>query len=570
MHRINCNLRNSLRVFVLVALMPGCSQNPTRNAVVMDTGLPLSDNMRSYDVDRYTLRHHIDVDRKRIDGSATVSVDVLRDLNELELDFDGHYKISRIETEGQALDFRRTSEKLFVSFAETQSAGSEVSVTVHYGGRPVEAANPPWDGGFTWAETPSGKPWIATSFQGEGCDIWWPCKDHPSDEPSGVDLFITVTDELVVASNGVLVEVSDSSNGARTWHWQTNVSTNLYGIALNIAPYVAIKGEYTSTNGTVFPTVFYAVEDHEEEARKLFADEMDLIIEFFERRVGPYPWAQEKLGIAETPHLGMEHQTINAYGNEFKRDDYGFDWLLHHEFAHEWFGNLMSSGNYADLWLHEGAGAYMQVVQTEEVMGDAAAHHRLYRAYLAIDACQPIAPRGEFSNDEMYNDGDGPAVNIYNKGSWVLHSLRYLLGERRFWDSIRMLVYDSKEPWKLRPPIAPRHRSTDEFLKIASDIANEDVAWFFDVYVRSGELPSLTSVQDADDVVLTWTATDALPFNMPVPVRVGNTIQRVEFEDNVARLSNTRLRDILIDPNMRVLRKLPSVPSCNEQRLDEA
>ena len=81
------------------------------------------------------------------------------------------------------------------------------------------------------------------------------------------------------------------------------------------------------------------------------------MIDFFERVVGPYPWGPEKLGIAETPHLGMEHQTVNAYGNEFERDDYGFDWLLHHELSHEWFGNLVSASNYADLWIHEGFAA---------------------------------------------------------------------------------------------------------------------------------------------------------------------------------------------------------------------
>jgi aminopeptidase N len=551
-------------------VLGGCATNPERNDVLMDTGRPLTNNMQAYDVDRYTLRHEILVDEKAISGSATIAFDVVASMNVLELNFDGFYDIDRIEADGAPLDFEQTESMLSIDLGQNLQPGDAGAVTVFYEGRPVEATRPPWNGGFTWEETPSGQPWIATSFQGEGCDIWWPCKDHPGDEPSGVDLYITVPGELVVASNGVLIDVVDEPSGKKTFHWQTNVSTNIYGIALNIAPYVEIRSEYESSNGTVIPVVFYAIEDHEEEARELFDRDMHEMIEFFERTVGPYPWGQEKLGIAETPHLGMEHQTINAYGNKFRRDNYGFDWLLHHEFAHEWFGNLVSASNYADLWLHEGAGAYMQTVYTQEFMGDAAAHHRMYRSYLGINACLPVAPRGEFSDDEMNADGTGSAVNIYTKGSWVLHSLRYLLGEEKFWEAIRVLLYDTAEPEKLTPPIDARHRTTDDFARIAGEIAGSNLGWFFEVYVRGGELPALVAEQDGDDVVLRWNITDDLAFNMPTPVRIDSSIERIEFNDNMARLADTQLADIQIDPNMDILRQLPSLPTCEEQRAEEA
>ncbi|MGI9206146.1 MAG: M1 family metallopeptidase [Woeseiaceae bacterium] len=551
-------------------LLNGCSDDQVRNDVVVDTGLPLTDNMRSYDVDRYTLRHEILVARKSIAGFATITFDVLARMDVLELDFDGNYDIDFVESDGDTLAFEQTESKLFVHFTRPLEVGESGNVTVSYTGQPLEAKLPPWDGGFTWEQTPSGKPWIATSFQGEGCDIWWPCKDHPSDEPSGIDLFITVPSDLIVAANGVLIDVIDEGQDKKTFHWQSNVSTNTYGVAINIAPYVAIESEYQSTNGTAVPVVFYAIEDHEEEARSLFDRDMHPMIEFFERVVGPYPWGHEKIGIAETPHLGMEHQTINAYGNEFKRDDYGFDWLLHHEFSHEWFGNLISAPNNADLWLHEGAGAYMQMVFTQETMGDAAAHHRMYKSYLAIDSCLPVAPRGEFSVDQMNAEETGSAVNIYTKGSWVMHSLRYLLGDDRFWAAVRMLVYDNSEPAKQVGPISARHRTTDDFLRISSEIANSDLSWFFEVYLRTGELPELVREQVGADIVLRWNTAGDLPFNMPVPVRINGAITRVEFLDNTARLSDTEQGAIQIDPNMQVLRKLPSLPTCEEQRAEKA
>jgi len=567
-------MRRPIKVHLCIVIaglvLIGCAGDVKRNDVVLDTGLPITDNMRAYDVDRYTLRHEIFVERKAIAGSATVTFDVLESMDVLELNFDGYYNIDRVESNDNELSYEQTESKLFVTLAKTAQPGESGSVTVFYEGVPIEAELPPWKGGFTWEQTPSGKPWIATSFQGEGCDIWWPCKDHPSDEPSGVDLYITVPGDLVVASNGVLIGVNDEPRGRKTFHWQTNVSTNIYGIALNIAPYILIESEYESTNGTIIPVVFYAIEDHEEQARELFDREMHRTIEFFERVVGPYPWGQEKIGIAETPHLGMEHQTINAYGNEFKRDDYGFDWLLHHEFAHEWFGNLVSSRNYADLWIHEGIGAYMQIVYTQEIMGDAAAHARMYDVYLRIDACQPVAPRGEFSDDQMYAEGTGPGGNIYSKGSWALHSLRYLLGDDLFWDAIRILAYGTTEPATLKIPIEARLRTTDDFVKIVNEIAGRDLSWFFEVYFRSAEMPELTSEQDGADIVLTWKAQDDLVFNMAVPIRIDGSIRRVEFVDNKARLVDTRLSDIQVDPNMQVLRKLSSMPTCEEQLAEKS
>lgn len=555
-------------ILLTVVTLASCSPSVQRNDVIMDTGLPLSDNMRAYDVDRYVLRHEILIPEKSITGSATITFDVLESMDVLELNFDGQFHIDRIESQHGELGYSQTESKLLITLAQTVNPGDSGHVTVFYDGTPVEAERPPWKGGFTWEQTPSGKPWIATSFQGEGCDIWWPCKDHPSDEPSGVDLYITVPGDLIVASNGVLIDVTDAADGKKTFHWQTNVSTNIYGIALNIAPYVLIESEYESSNGSIIPVVFYAIEDHEEQARKLFDREMHKTIEFFERVVGPYPWGHEKIGIAETPHLGMEHQTINAYGNEFKRDDYGFDWLLHHEFSHEWFGNLVSSRNYADLWIHEGIGAYMQVVYTQELMGDAAAHHRLFNTYLRIDACQPVAPRGEFSDDQMYAEGTGPGGNIYSKGSLALHSLKYVLGDDRFWDAIRVLAYDTTEPEKLKAPIEARQRTTDDFVKIVSDIAGTDMNWFIEVYFRSPQMPELTSERDGADVVLKWITQDDLPFDMPVPVRIRGSIKRVEFADNTARLEGVQLSDIQLDPNMQILRKLSSMPTCEEQQAE--
>ncbi len=562
---------------VLAAIgLAGCATEtattPERSALLRDTGGVMTEGVAAYDVDHYVLRHEILPEEKAIAGSSTIHFIAKRPMETLELDFDGLFAIDAIEASGAPLAYSKTPEKLYITLPETMTPGDEGAVTVHYHGQPMEAKRAPWDGGFVWAKTPSGKPWIATAIQGEGCDVWYPCKDHPLGEPkNGFDLYFTVPAGLTAASNGVLYDVDELEDGRRTFHWRTQVSTNIYGVALNVAPYVLFESEYKSSNGTMTPLMFWAIEDHEEKARVLFDKEFPAIMEFFERHLGPYPWGQEKMGVAETPHLGMEHQTINAYGNEFRRDRFGFDWLLHHEFAHEWFGNLMSVSNNADMWLHEGTAAYMGPVFVKEVLGDAAADAQRYQTYFGIANCAAVAPRGEMSEEEVYQaEKGGPGGDIYGKGAWVLHSLRYAIGDDAFWTSIRRLLYDTDEPSKLKAPIEARFRTTDDFLAIVNDVTGKDYGWFFEVYLRQPHLPEISIRKNGSDIALSWVTPDDLPFPMPIPVSVNGSLKRIDMKDGKAVIKNGGSAKVQIDPMMSVLRQLHTSPTCEERQAAQA
>lgn len=546
---------------------------PVRSPITLNSGIPLSEAQQNFRVRHYEIRNEIFPEDKAIAGSSTVTIEANNPLTTLELDFDGLFKVDAVSDAGGSLEYRRDAAKIYVTLRDVVAAGSRHKVTIAYHGKPHEAERPPWDGGFQWAETDSGKPWIATAIQGEGCDLWWPCVDHPQREPDGLDMYFTVDKGLSAAANGVLVDVKTHEDGRKTFHWRTRVTTNTYGVALNVGPYVLLEDSYTSSNGTEIPIQFWVTEDHVEQGKDLMDREFALNIEFFERKLGPYPWGQEKLGVAETPHLGMEHQTINAYGNNFRRDKYGFDWLFSHELAHEWFGNVMTHKTVSDMWLHEGFGAYMQPELAREIVGDAAYYASMYESYLKISACNPIAPRAEFSADELYFDdveGQGPAGDIYSKGAWTLQSLRYLIGEENFWKAIRILLYDTAEPAKLQPPIPARLRSTDDFMRISSDVYGANLDWFFEVYTRRGPLPVIVTSDTDEGVILEWTNVDDLRFPMPIPVRINGEIQRVEFTGNSTTLEGYSIADIQIDPFMNVLRKLPIVPTCEERRAEEA
>lgn len=566
MIRLTCVLLGSL-------VLSACVQAPpVRSKATMDSGAAMSDNLRAYSIDHYSLRNDILIDEKAIAGSGAITFRAHSPIDVLEVDLDGLFSIDGVHDAAGELAYERSDSKLFINLSTEVAAGDTHTVTIRYHGQPREAERAPWDGGFVWETTSDGQPWVATALQGEGCDLWWPCKDHPQGEPASMDLYFTVAEGLTAASNGILIDVT-TSNGRSTFHWNTSVPTNTYGIALNVGPYVLIEDTYESINGTQIPVKFWALQENEAVAREFFDSEFAKTIAFFESKIGPYPWGQEKLGVVETPHYGMEHQSIIAYGRNYRRKTYGFDYILNHELAHEWFGNVMTHETPSDLWLHEGFATFMQAEYSRLHAGEAAYHALNYQSDLRIKACHPIAPREYMSLGELYFDDDGgkgPAGDIYAKGSAVLRSLSYVIGDEALWRSMQRLVFDTTEVSQLKSPIQTRHRSTDDFVTIVNDEADADLGWFFEVYVRRGPLPEVELTEVEGDLHLRWQVVDELDFPMPLPISVNGEMRRVEFSGNHATLDSVTIAEVLIDPLMQILRKTEEVPTCAERRVEEA
>jgi aminopeptidase N len=413
--------------------------------------------------------------RRSSQGVATLTLATTAPQRRLLIDLDRNLPVSAISVDGKPLprtSWSNPEGRLEIILPATLAAGGRAIVRITYGGTPHVAVRAPWDDGIVWAKTPEGKPWIATTAEGYGCDLFWPCLDFPSGEPAKVDLHITVPKGLSAPSNGVLQKVDTLADGRTTWHWQAR-SPNPYSVVLNIAPYVEIKGSYASRFGNTIPLHYWHLPGREAGAKGLFA-EFAPTLDFFEANVGPYPWGDEKLGVVETPHLGMEHQTINAYGNNYRKDATGFDWLFQHELAHEWFGNQMSAANWDDYWLHEGYGQYMQPLYGRWREGEAryAVMMEAFRNQIANKA--PIVSGRIMTEEEVYEEEKGgPAGDIYVKGAWVLHTLRNLIGDKAFWEVTRRLVYGRPDP---KPGnFQPRFATTPEYIQIVKQVTGKDM-----------------------------------------------------------------------------------------------
>lgn len=524
------------------------------------TGKPMSAIQSAFDVRHYALSIRVIPSKREIDGRVDVTFEALKPLDAIELDLDPDLPISAATMEGASLDVRRDQDSFTVALPTRLDAGERATVSIAYAGQPHVALAPPWHGGFVWSEV-DGSPWFATAVQTEGCDLWWPCKDSYADKPDeGVDVAITAPRGVKVASVGVLAGVEEGDDGFDTWRWTSRHPYAGYAVAINGGPYELVEISYEGINGTTYPVQFWALPKNVDKARKLVDTDVVAALEFFERMVGPYPWGDEKVGFVETPHLGMEHQTINGYGEQYKRGKHGFDQLLHHELAHEWFGNVMTHARPQDSWLHEGYGSYMQSVYSEEVVGKMAYFERMFGAYVDSEHCFPVANPAVGDVGEAFDNRD-----IYTKGAWMLHTLRNLIGEKAFWAGTRRVVYDTSDPWSLDYPIEPRYRTTEEFIRIMSEEAGQDVSWLVEAYLYEADMPELKTTRENGQLVLEWSAGGERPFPMPVTVSVDGERTVVDMSDGTGTVPAPEGARVLIDPDSNIMRALPIIGDCSEQ-----
>lgn len=538
----------------LTLAQAGISQTP-----IYDSGGVLQPEQASYDVTYYDLDVQVFPEERRIEGALEVRARVVHPMHMLVLDLDTLLSVQSVEEllpngQSKSLMLDRKIGKLWIALGPTRQAGEQIRVLVRYGGKPKVAPRAPWDGGFDWKKTPTGAHWIATSCQTEGADIWWPCKDHVSDEPDSMRMHVRVPLPLVAACNGRLEGAEEHRDKTVTYHWFVSNPINIYNVALNIAPYRLIEDRYTSIAGDDFPVMLYVLPEDYEKGKVLFEEIKDHI-RFFEKYLGPYPFRRDKYGVAQTPHLGMEHQTIIAYGANFNNGsmtggrDWGFDALHHHEFGHEWWGNLVTNTNWQDMWIHEGFCSYMQGLYIEERNGK--------QAYLDFMTVQrrfmnnaPVAPREILTADQIYR------APIYNKGSWILHALRGLIGDEAFFKALRRMAYPDPAMEQVTDGSQCRFVTTDDFLLICEEVSGLELDWFFEVYLRQAKLPRLYSRIEGQELTLRWESPNGLPFSMPIEVELGGKRQRVIVGEKGITLKIPRGDKPVVDPDQWLLCEL--------------
>ncbi len=444
-----------------------------------------------------------------IDGSNTVFYKVLKPYQIMQIDLQPPLAISKVTQDGQALKFRRDGNAYFISLQKKQQAGRQESVQVFYAGKPKIATNPPWEGGVQWVRDNQGQPFVATSCQGLGSSVWWPCKDHMYDETDSMLISIRVPKPLMDVSNGRLRRVTDNEDGTRTFDWFVDNPINNYGVNMNVADYVSWHETYDGEKGKL-DLSYYVLPADLAKAKEQFK-QVPLMLKAFEYWFGPYPFYEDGYKLVQVPYLGMEHQSSVTYGNGFMNGYRGkdlsgtgwglkWDFIIIHESGHEWFANNITYKDVADMWVHESFTNYSENLFTEYYYGKQAGADYVIGTRRLIKNESPIV--GIYG---VNHEGSG---DMYYKGGNMLHTIRQIVNDDAKW---RQILRGLNETFY--------HKTVDgsEIEKYLSDHVGRDLSKVFDQYLRDVRIPRLEYAFTKNGLKYRWTNV-VQGFDMPVKV----------------------------------------------------
>ena len=421
---------------ILLFLFSHISRSQDRDISYMTSGGAIHPLQANMDILHYALTLDVHIEDQSIDGNATIDVLLEKPTDSILFDLVHLLKVKKVMVNGTPKNFVQKKDCIYITDANSFEAGKQ-RISIDYGGKPPIAIKPPWDGGFTWTQDKSGNPWVAINCQGEGGKVYFPCKDHPSDEPNeGVDLFVTVPEGLKVASFGVLQSETKKPNNRTQFHWKTDYPISNYCVVFNIANYHIQRRSYTTIDHHEVPMVFYVLEEDKAHADTVL-DIRTRDTHILEKYLGEYPWINDKIGIAQVPNPGMEHQTMVTFGDAFEfKNVHGqpYSANLYHEFGHEWFANKVTNSDWAHMWIQEGIDTYIESLLFKELGGEKAYDSIIQKFKSRIKNEQALVLGDHITEADTYTS------DIYFKGALFMHSLKTVIGDEVFFKTLKELA----------------------------------------------------------------------------------------------------------------------------------
>ncbi len=513
------NLLTALVLLLLAVNTYGQLFGDKKKYTLADTLLGSNTPERAWwDVTHYDLQLNFDLENKSISGVNTMAFHVLSAGDRMQIDLMEPMDITAVHFNGKKVPFSRDGNVYILQFKEAFAAGEDAEIVMEFSGKPQIARHPPWDGGFIYKTDDQGKPWVSVACQGLGASVWYPNKDQQADEPDSARMHITIPEDLVGISNGKLESKNVNADGTATYTWSVVNPINNYNFVFYIGDYVNYHEIYSGEKGPLSVDLWF-LSGNMEKAKQHVLPEVRRMLEAFEYWFGPYPFYEDGYKIVEAPHLGMEHQSAIAYGNEFKNGYLGFDlsgagvgkrwdYIVIHESGHEWFANNISTKDIADMWVHEGITSYSEVLFTEYYYGKKEAN--LYMAGLrhGIANKQPVI--GDYGVNSEGSD------DMYPKGAALMHTIRQVMDDdEKFRKMLRSMNTDFYH----------QTVTSDTIEKYISKWVGRDLSKVFDQYLRTVQIPELEyntiSTSKGNFLVYKWN--NVVPgFDMPVRVFVKN------------------------------------------------
>lgn len=443
-------------------------------------------NTRScYDVNYYHLDIEIQPDSQFIIGKNTIRFTALSDFVTMQVDLFENMSFGAVYLKGDTttLDYKTEGNATFVFLDSPLDSGQVYDLVLEYFGNPVVAERAPWDGGFVWGRDKEGEHWVGVACEGTGASLWWPNKDHLSDEPDSMLISITVPQGLTNVSNGQLRAKTDIGDSLTRFDWFVSYPINNYNVTVNIGKYDYFSETYEGLEGP-FQLDYYVKPANFDKAKEHFK-QVKPMMECFEQYLGPFPFPRDGFKLVETQYLGMEHQSAIAYGNkylpgyagmDYSRIGLEFDYIIIHEAGHEWWGNNVSAADIADLWIHEGFCTYSEALYVECLHGYDKALDYVNAKKPTIENDRPII--GPYGVNE---EGSG---DMYNKGMLILNTIRHAIDNDTLWFKI-IKGLNTDEQFRYQTT------NTEEVVHYISRSAEINFNQIFDQYLNYADIPTL-------------------------------------------------------------------------------
>ena len=495
-------------------------------------------NQRMVDILHYDLFFDLYPEKKEFNASVNIKgVIRKKELKSLDLNFYDNFKIKSVKLNGKETYF--SNEGKIISIFTDNSVTDTFMVTIVYSGTPKRVG---FDG-FSFGKI-NDEYLVYSLSEPDFASSWFPCNDFPSDKAL-TDIRIKNDSSQVSVSNGILVDIEDEGT-RRTYHWKTVYPISTYLIALYSSRYEHFNDYYVSLNGIDTMSIdYYVLPEHLENAGIDFK-EHPTIMKFFAETFGEYPFIKEKYGVAEFlwQQGAMEHQTITGIGSNLVGGKNFFLDVYIHELAHHWWGNAVGPKSWKDIWLNEGFSTYCEALYAEYQSGKDALRSTMISKH-----------QNNFSGS-LENPGAFLfSGTVYNKGAWVLHMLRWELGDKTFFNILR--EYFEKYKYS--------NASTNDFREVCEFVSGKDLNKFFDKWIK-GEggiklfynwqtektttgykvLIELKQVQDKND---------DYHFPLEIGIKFGDKeieYHRFDIDSNSMQItisSENKPVDIVIDPN---------------------
>jgi aminopeptidase N len=497
------------------------------------------------DVIHYVFRLAVNDDSDRIAGEATVTFRLVQRVPELTLDLTSAagttgMTVSAVTVDGQSAAFTHAADRLHIPIPAKAAPGEELHATIAYGGVPRE--------GLRLIKNIHGERSMFSENWPNRARQWLPMLDHPYDKATG-EFIVTAPAPYQVVANGRLIEELDVAAGVRRTHWKQSVPIASWLYALGVARFAV--HHYAEVRGV--PQQVWVFPQDRDRGYQVFELTGRRAFEFFSDQIGPYSY--EKLAHVQAAGLGggTEHASAIFYG---EKGVAGGRAPVVHEVAHQWWGDAVTEKDWDDVWLSEGFATYFTHLYTERFEGRDTFVRNLRADVQTILTAQKTAPDQPIIHRNLSDMSRVLNRLVYQKGGWVLHMLRGVMGTDKFWDGIREYYSRYRD----------HNASTDDFRQVMERTSGLQLASFFDQWLKRPGMPSVQGSWRYDAAakqvrIEVAQTQQGEPYRLPLEIGIVSAsgqlrIERFELASASGQWSfavDAEPGDVRLDPNTWVL-----------------